>query len=264
MKKLVVALICIAVIIMIPFVLWNFEDSHDLNIAIIDKTVPDESYREHHGLTWLLNHWRVTSERLSPSEDYQGFQTNEKDESYDIKPLLSDYEGIDLIYLADTYGVYEEDLPWVNENEREGSRSAHIYGGLEVGEWYDIYTRLTDGTRSTLVAEFNTFASPTNIEVRSNVSNFLELDWSGWIGRYFDELDPDLNEEIPQWILDEYPDWSYEGAGFVIVNDWNYDLVVLLEEEHVEKGGIRLQFTEQGQEFFDLEKSQSMPIGLIS
>ncbi|MFA9458384.1 hypothetical protein ACERJO_16690 [Halalkalibacter sp. AB-rgal2] len=255
MKKLVVALISVAVIFLIPFVLWHFEKSDELNIAIIDKTVPDESYREHHGLTWLLNHWRVTEERLSASEDYQGFRPNEKEESYDIQQLLTDYDGIDLIYLADTYGVYEEDLPWVNENEREGSRSNLIYGGLEVEEWYNIYTRLTDGTRSTLVAEFNTFASPTNTEVQSSVSNFLGIDWSGWVGRYFDELDPELNEEIPQWILDEYPEWDYEGSGFVIVNDLNYDLVVLLEEEHVEKGGIRLQFTEQGQEFFDLEKS---------
>ncbi|GAE31833.1 hypothetical protein [Halalkalibacter hemicellulosilyticus] len=255
MKKLVVALISVAVIFLIPFVLWHFEESDDLNIAIIDKTVPDESYREHHGLTWLLNHWRVTEERLSYSEDYQGFLPNEKEESYDIQPLLTDYDGIDLIYLADTYGVYEEDLPWVNVDEREGSRSNLIYGGLEVEEWYNIYTRLTDGTRSTLVAEFNTFASPTNTEVRSSVSNFLEIEWSGWVGRYFDELDPDLNEEIPQWILDEYPNWDYEGAGFVLVNDFNYDLVVLLEEEHVEQGGIRLQYTERGQAFFDLEES---------
>src|SRR5690606_33289704 len=138
----------------------------------------------------------------------------------------TNYSDFDVIYLADTYGVYDEDLPWIKK-DREGSRSSKIYGGLEEAEWSAIIDRLNEEKKSLLVAEYNTFASPTNQGVREGVSDYLGLEWSGWIGRYFDELDPDKNSEIPQWILDEFQDtWKYSGVGFVLVNDDTSEVIV--------------------------------------
>ncbi|WP_235440037.1 hypothetical protein [Paenibacillus sp. DMB20] len=107
-----------------------------------------------------------------------------------------------------------------------------------------------------LVAEFNTFASPTAPGVRKGVTDYLGVDWNGWTGRYFDELDPQKNKEIPQWIIDEFGDkWTYHGAGFLLVNDLTDEVTVLELDKHVTEEGIRLSFTEDGAERFGMKES---------
>ncbi|WP_232423500.1 MULTISPECIES: hypothetical protein [Bacillus] len=78
-----------------------------------------------------------------------------------------------------------------------------------------------------------------------------------WLtGRYFEELNPEKNEEIPQWILDKFGDnWNYDGGGFVLVNDFDYEVVVLENEPHIQKNGIRLSFTKEGRKQFTLSES---------
>ena len=68
------------------------------------------------------------------------------------------YDESDIIYIADTYGVYKEDFPWIKK-DREGYRSSLIYGGLQMEEWEAITDRLQQKKRSTLIAEFNSLAS---------------------------------------------------------------------------------------------------------
>src|SRR5690554_4290212 len=100
-----------------------------------------------------------------------------------IRALPENYEGYDVIYLADMYGVYEEDLPWL-DSKREGARSTKIYGGLKAQEWDAIRDRLNQPEKSLFIAEFNAFASPTEIEVMKSITKYLGLEWSGWTGRY--------------------------------------------------------------------------------
>ena len=258
MKRFYSVLIIVCLIVAIPIVLWFLGPEKKLSIAIIDKTVADDSYREHLGITWLLNHFKYTNlkgEKYNHATDYFGFMPKADEESYEIKPLPTNYSDFDVIYLADTYGVYEEDLPWI-EKEREGARSKKIYGGLEKAEWGAIVDRLNDEKKSLLIAEYNTFASPTNREVKESVSDYLGLEWSGWIGRYFDELDPSKNLEIPQWIVNEFGDsWTYRGEGFVLVNDTTSEVLVLEKKKHFNDEGIRLAFTEAGEQKFGLTTS---------
>ncbi|WP_203248569.1 hypothetical protein [Sporosarcina beigongshangi] len=258
MKRFYLIFICICSVIALPIILWFLEPEKRLNIAIIDKTVPNDTYREHLGITWVLNNLKYVNskdEEYDSSTDYFGFVPDEKKESYEIKHLPTNYSDFDVIYLADTYGVYNEDLPWIKK-DREGSRSSKIYGGLEEAEWSAIIDRLNEEKKSLLVAEYNTFASPTNQGVREGVSDYLGLEWSGWVGRYFDELDPDKNSEIPQWILDEFQDtWKYSGVGFVLVNDDTSEVIVLEKKKHFKDEGIHIAFTEEGEKKFGLTKS---------
>lgn len=258
MKRFYIILVCILLIITIPIILWYMQPDQKLNVAIIDKTVPDDTYREHLGITWVLNNLKYVNqknEEYDRSTDYFGFVPNEKEENYEISPLPTDYTDYDVIYLADTYGVYDEDLPWI-EKEREGSRSSKIYGGLEEEEWRAIVDRLNQNKKSLLIAEYNTFASPTNQGVRESIADYLGLEWSGWVDRYFEELDPDKNSEIPQWILDEFQDsWHYSGEGFVLVNDITSEVVVLEKEKHFKGEGVHIAFTEEGENRFGLVKS---------
>ncbi|WP_042347103.1 hypothetical protein [Bacillus massiliigorillae] len=258
MKKIYALCLVLISALALPFILWQVQPEKKLPIAIIDKTIPNESYREHLGLTWLLKHLKYTNKdgtTINAATDYFGFVPDEKSNTYAVRDLPTNFDDYDVIYLADTYGVYKKDLPWMN-HPREGSRSSKIYGGLELKEWQSIESRLTQNKKSLLIAEFNTFASPTSKDVRDRVTKYLGLEWSGWIGRYFNELNPKKNSEIPQWILDDFGDnWDYNGEGFILVNDIDYQVVVLEKEPHFGKRGIHLSFTEEGQKQFKLNKS---------
>ncbi|KAA0956203.1 hypothetical protein FQ085_13885 [Planococcus sp. ANT_H30] len=262
MKKTFLYLFGVIILLALPIIIWFFKDEKTVTIAIIDKTVPTESYREHKGLTWLLNHQRYVSESgeaYLADTDYYGFVPNEKEESYTTRDLPGDLSGTDLIYLADSYGVYEENLPWQTTEKKPGS-SSMITGGLSMAEWNTIKQQVqAEGTD--LVMEFNTFASPTPKEVATDINKFLGLEWSGWSGRYFVDLDSS-DSEIPQWIIDNYEKneakWHFKGAGFILVNDDTGEIVVLSEEAgEIGSDGLHLTFTEQGTAQFNLTDSPS-------
>ena len=258
MKRFYLAGLCILLVLILPIILWFLEPEKKLQIAIIDKTVPNETFREHLGITWLLNHLKYTNDKSKAYDqqiDYFGFVPIEEQKSYEIRSLPTNYDEYEVIYLADTYGVYTEDLPWIQKS-REGARSEKIYGGLEKEEWSAIVERLNKKEKSLLIAEYNTIASPTNETVRNSVGDYLGLDWSGWTGRHFDELDPKKNKEIPKWILDEFGDsWKYSGEGYIFVNDIEFEVVVLESEKHMKDGGINIAFTDEGREQFGLADS---------
>lgn len=257
MKYLVILFCVVLFLALLPVMFWQFGAEKPLEVAILDKTVPNETRREHHGLVYLLNHLRYVKADGSPyalETDYFGFYPDDSARTHTERPLPRDLSGYDVVYLADTYGVYEEDLPYAQKT-REGSRSPMIYGGLTDAEWGAIAGWLNARKDSLLIAEFNAFASPTG-EVRENVMEYLGLEWKGWVGRYFTELDPERNPEIPQWIVEEYGDsWTYAGEGFLLVNDFTYEVLVLERARHLEKPLIHLEFTPAGEAQFGLKTS---------
>ncbi len=239
---------------LLPFVIWFVKPSESLQITILDKTVPNEEYREHAGLVWLLNHLKITTSANDHYNvtDYKGWHP-EKRENEKIAALSdSDTNEADLIYVADTYGIYPDQT---NDSERG---TDPIYGGLTVEEAAMIKDSLLSKP-TTLVTEFNTLASPTSDEAQESLQGVLGVDWTGWTGRYFIELDPNQNNEVPNWIIENYQTqsgspWSYDGAGIVFSHE-SGDIFVLQQEDHFADKGIWLEFTEEGQDAFGLTKS---------
>ncbi|WP_236610109.1 hypothetical protein [Planococcus halocryophilus] len=77
-------------------------------------------------------------------------------------------------------------------------------------EWQAIKQQVqSEGTD--LVMEFNTFASPTSKEVSQDMNTFLGLEWSGWSGRYFEELQASKGA-VPQWIVTNYEKMMCNGS----------------------------------------------------
>ncbi|MCD8511325.1 MAG: hypothetical protein LRY73_16640 [Bacillus sp. (in: Bacteria)] len=257
MKKVLTYIIIFLAILAIasPFLAWHAREDVKLNVAILDKTVPDESYREHAGLTWLLNNQkyvqRGTMSRYNVKEDYYGFFPMPNKEYITID-LPNDLEELDLIYVADTYGVFHEEF--YGENI-EGQRSEKIYGGLTIEE-VETIRRYGYDWNTTVIAEFNSFASPTTKEVREKFTEMLSLQWTGWIGRYFHALDSD---EVPVWAIRNYEtqygkEWEFSEGGFLLVDE-NDTVVVLEDKLHIGDGGIKTVFTETGQSLFSLKES---------
>lgn len=245
-KKMLIMFSLIVAAVTLSVLLWYRQEANYVQAVIIDKTVPNTSYREHKGLMWVLNNLKYvdesTREAFRYDEDYYGFVPLEGD-NYATRDLPKKLPELDLVYLADTYGVYSKDL--YTDNER-GARSELIYGGTELKELLTIKQAL--GSKGLLLAEFNTLASPTEGEARAELESLLDLEWSGWIGRYFYDLSRD-NPEIPLWLIENYErqydkEWVFSGEGFAMVN--SDDTVVILEVgKDVGENLLKVNFTEK-------------------
>ncbi|GGM18863.1 hypothetical protein GCM10011351_00820 [Paraliobacillus quinghaiensis] len=253
MKKLsgryyfIIYIFLFLLIISSPFWLWQIKPSETLDVLIFDKTVPNQTYQEHQGLTWVLNNNKYKKSdgtNYNQAEDYVGFHPLNNDQ-YRTSTLPEQMDSYDMIYLADSYGVYEEEFYGANET---GARSELMYGGLQMAE-VDMLEQALYENGTTLIAEFNTFASPTEPAVRERMYNLLNIEWNGWIGRYFPDL---ANSEVPNWVkgnLDAQGQaWNFQGPGFVFVSD--NDFVHVVSEEGITEDGVLFQTTDEGEAFF--------------
>lgn len=210
------------------FLLWQLLPKTSLAVVIVDKTVVNRDFQEHFSIHWTLNHLRYikpNGDFSNYKEDYFGFFPA-KDGTYSIKDLngLTDQKmdellaETSLIYYTDTYGVYENDL----EKEELQGPSKKIYGGFERADLE--FLKKAYSAEKTIISEFNTIASPTSKGIKTEFETLVGLKWTGWIVRYFDELDILLNDELPIWMIDAYSkqhndQWNLKGSGLVFLKD---------------------------------------------
>jgi len=251
---LTVGVLLLFIIFTSPFWIWQLKASQNLNVLIIDKTVPDQSYREHKGLIWVLNHLKLKkdgTDNYNLEEDYVGFVPTDNPPEFRTRELPEDLSSYDILYLADGYGVYEDE--YMNGN-KEGKRSELLYGGITQEEIQSLNDSLIENNQ-TLIAEFNTFGSPTEENVRAEFYQLLNLEWTGWMGRYFHDL---TNDEVPVWVKQNYETqynepFDYEGNGFVFVNE--KDQVVVLTDKDMAENHALFQLTDKGQKQFHIKKA---------
>lgn len=234
-----------------PRIFWQLKPENPIDLVVIDKTTPSTDYREHLGLFWILTNDKVTKpsgEDYSIEEDYFGYNPKL---GVPMNPYNISRE-VDLIYIADTYGVYTNDVG----EENEGARSQKIYGGMEEKEWEAILR--SKGENTTLIAEYNSFATPTEEGPRSLMEETLGVEWSGWSGRHFDDL---MSDEIPSWLIANYEaqyqqKWSFEGGGLAFVH--YTDQVIILDERAAEEK-VSFTLTDAGKKKFPKVSSSHYP-----
>lgn len=211
------------------YIWWVNSPSYEANITMIDKTVPTEDYFEHVAFNWIMNYEKL----VQPggrfylfNQDYFGFDPSQHPQpiahdwrNYSRRQLDSIADTSDMFYITDTYGVYYNE--WILDTLLT-EHSPLIYGGLKRNEIY-VMEKIIKADKP-LWAEFNTFASPTGGFVRRKAERLLNVEWSGWTGRYFDELDSGINEELPKWLINGYMEqhggvWPFEGEGLAMVSE---------------------------------------------
>lgn len=212
----------------ITFLIWYAHPSTEKNVLVIDKTAADEERLEHRSIFWVLKHLRFhqsNGDSYNYKEDYFGYFPEGRRKGK-IRGLenLTDHQidsinhATDIVYLADSYGVYEKDVSKGNL-----SISPKIYGGLAQRDIDVLSHSIASG--KLVFAEFNSMGAPTSKHLRSEFEDLMDLKWSGWISRYFDEMDTVINEEIPKWLIDNYNDqhdegWDFQGAGQIFVSEF--------------------------------------------
>lgn len=235
-----------------PLWLWLVQPDKKLDVLIVDKTVPDQTYREHQGITWLLNHLKLKKENgttYREEEDYVGFIPTDQPPDFRVKELPEDLSPYEVLYIADGYGVYEDE--YVSDNQ-EGARSELLYGGMTSKDVSLLSASLIENNQ-TLIAEFNTFGSPTEQRVREEFYELLNLRWTGWMGRYFNNL---ANDEVPVWLKQNFENqygeaFAFKGEGLVFVNE--ADKVVVLNEKDITDAAVQFKQTDVGP--YDLDEN---------
>lgn len=224
---------------LILFLLWVFRPVQKTNILIMDKTVLTNEGLEHRGFVWTLSHlkyFKPTRRPYVPSTDYRGFFPLQHD-SFLVKDLYKLNErqidslsnAVEMTYYTDTYGIYYNE--WYRKRDQT-EHSEKVYGGLDQKDVLFL-TKMKE-KKKLIIAEFNFFASPTSGNERSKAETLLGLRWSGWTGRYFDQLDTLKNPELPRWVVRLYKEqhhnkWPFTRSGLVFVH--TNETIAILESK---------------------------------
>jgi len=234
MSKQRIAKIVIVLVLLIPvwsFVFWLLKPMRPMDIFIMDKTVLFSTGDEHRSLNWMLRHHKYSKpdkKHYSIENDYMGFFPIERGHSYfaiDLDSMsnfsvdsISYYK--DMVFFTDLYGMYVNE--WFTDTSEWKERSPLIYGGMS---WKDL--RLLQNMKAQqklIIAEFNYYQQPTTGEIRKQAGDLLNIEWTQWVGRYFDPLIPEINEELPDWVVDHWllqheGPWPFEDAGIVFAHE---------------------------------------------
>jgi hypothetical protein len=255
-KKFVYLILVLFLILLcfVPTMIWNLLPEHPLNVWILDKTVPTTTYREHRGLMWVLNFFKVENHLPKKpfyyNKDYYGFFpiTRDKWTANDLNNAKP--PNPDLIYITDTYGVYDNDY-WVYN--KDGRRSPKIYAGLSSNDNFIVKKNLKN--KMTFIAEWNTFNTPTTEENRSQLESVLGVTWKQWMGRYF--IDLRRGKEVAEWMIDNYEKqykekWNFKGAGYVLCSNWD-EIIVMEHEKDFDDDDIKITIDPKYQKEFQID-----------
>ncbi len=233
----------------LPFLLWVLTPTKDLAVLLYDKTVPDQQATQHEGLSWFLTHYKYPNQDgllFDSDQAYLGYHPQaevQKQELESIPPT------VDLLYLADTYGVYKNAEGFL----RTTTESNLIWGGTSEQDARVIRNFLNREQSSTVIAEYNSFATPTPSYVQAQLYQLLGTRWTNWTGMYVHDLS--IQGETPSWIMDAHQGaWTYEGSGIILYNT-NDEVVVLTSKEDLGKEELTFSYTPQGTEQLGLHTS---------
>ena len=224
---------------LILWLLWIIKPAYKANILILDKTVLTKIGLEHRAFDWVLQHrkyFKPNGDSYSPDRDYLGFFPL-KNDSFLIKDLSKLTEkqidslsnSTDMTYFTDSYGIYNNE--WYRK-QNVSEHSEKVYGGLDKNDV--LFLQKMKEKKKLIMAEFNFFATPTSTSVRIEAENLLGLKWSGWTGRYFEQLDTIKNPELPKWVIRLYKEqhqnkWPFTKPGIVFVH--SDETIAILEKE---------------------------------
>lgn len=253
---LIAIVLSIVVIFQLPYIVWLLRSPHGASIVIVDKTIPFPKYREHSFLPWFFRALKFTDLQgrfLNEAYDYIGYDPVNRT-GYDV--LARDLADADALFITDTYGVYEGDYQSA-EQVAALERSPRIYGGMSEleADAVELFSR----RGKLVIAEFNTFASPTADTPRAMLETTFGVRWTRWVARYW----PDMQDEreVPKWVGRTYErvyhkPLSVRGPAFVFVRD-DEDIVVLKATEHLQLEPITIERTGEAIELDGLPQGSS-------
>ena len=220
---------------------WPLSPCQDINMLVVNKTVPDNDFREHRAIFWIAEHRRFSKPDGSfyrAEKDFLGYHpASGKKETL----TFSDLADLDLLYLADSYGIYdypegfelyEAKLPFEIQDIKL------LYGGLSLEEVKAI-EEFSLKDNKVIIGEHNIFGYPTYLDPEASLrlQALFAVGYTGWLARYYSDLD-----QVAFWLKKSYEElygkkWDLSGPGLVFVHEevptlgWRSDLVIITADE---------------------------------
>jgi hypothetical protein len=232
----IVALVLVAIIT--SYVIWISYPKKKINIVILDKSVKDFNYSKHRSLFWVLNNARIVKKdgrNYNFKNDYYGFcpEWPLSNKQYKIKHYLLEQidslsDACDALYFTDTHGVYFNE--WFM-GIKSGSENSIIEGGLNQNDF--LLLKAMMNKKKLVILQYNTLGKPTPELIRYKTEELMGVYSTGWVGRYFSNLDSAYNDELPKWIVNKYMElnnkqWPFQGPGIVLNGDNN---IMILQKD---------------------------------
>jgi hypothetical protein len=245
-KPLRIVIIVLVVLLALPaykFLRWAFQEKKPLEIIILDKTVPTIDRPNHRSLSWILTNERFVKgnkSSYSHRKDYYGFFPTRpireklwKQNNLRLPDIMEVTDNSDVLYFADTYGVYMND--WYRSINKS-RRSRKLYGGLNNTDY--LYIVEMQRRNKLCILEYNTVDYPTAPLERYKTEQLLGISFKGWTGKYFASLDTAAkgNENFPIWMTEMYrkeyrKPWTFSKPGVVFLSERR--IIVLEEGTHL-------------------------------
>ncbi len=244
MKRKYILLILL-IIIAIFIIIWFILPKRPIAIHVHDKTVPEPvDYREHKELFYLAKHYRFTDGQgrfMDYTTDYSGFHPEDDNRKERLTHEL--IGNARLLYLADTYGIYDYEDGLIRYEERLPYELIDIdllFGGFNQEE-VDVIEEFANNPDNIIVGEHNVFGYPTYIyeNASTRLQNLFGVTYGGWLVRYYEEL-----EEVAYWVKLLYTriygrEFDLKGPAIVVVREdsnragWFGELLIFQDEDFV-------------------------------
>lgn len=194
---LLLVLLVVSAIFFVPRVMWRMMPAPADRLLLVDYTVPYVSGREHRGAVWLLNHlkYRAPAGRGWDSvRTHVGYDPLRRDVQTTI--AQQDLGKVDWLFVSDAYGVYEDDLRDIENEMAHLDRSTKVFGGLSDADAAAMIAHAERGGHTFL--EFNALEDPTGLAARDTLEALFGIEWTGWVGRTFAQLQD--TTDVPHWL----------------------------------------------------------------
>lgn len=194
---LLLILLIASVIFLVPRISWRMMREPADRVLLVNYTVPYVSAREHKGAVWLLNHWKFRSPE-GRSWDSLGTHVGYNPLQRDVQTTIAqqDLSKVDWLFVTDAYGVYEDDLIDIENEMAHLDRSTKIFGGISDEDAAALLAHSARGGHTFL--EFNALEDPTGQAARDTLETLFGIEWTGWVGRTFSQLQD--TTDVPHWL----------------------------------------------------------------
>ncbi|MBL0048660.1 MAG: hypothetical protein IPP32_11265 [Bacteroidetes bacterium] len=262
MRKIIVYTITIF-IFLLPlwmWIYWQMTSPRNMEAFILDKTVMTTAGDNHKSFNFVLTNNKFSKQNgdlYDETKDYMGFfpeeffmyTINDLSQS-NTRQLDSLVKHYDMAYYTDMNGInYDEWFVDVGETKRNANELLDIVGGIFGRTKKKEHDKLVYGglvkqdveflqkmkeSKKLILTEFNMLAPPTKSVFRKQAEDMFGIRWTGWMGRYFDNLDTAKTPEVPAWLVHLYKNqnhnqWPFTKSGIVFIKDNNE--VVILEKD---------------------------------
>lgn len=197
-QSVAVSLAALLFVVISTSLWWRLTPEQRLDVFVFDQSVTDERFSDHAVLGQLLEYHRVP---YDPATDYYGAAPGGLG-IHGEWPVARP----DLIFLADSYGVYVND-----QGEVDDFAGNRVTSALTLSQVEDVASWIDQGTPA--YAEFALVTQPTPGPAATLLEETFGFRSTGWTIHQSEDL-AELSPSIKS--LGAFP-WPFEGPGIVLV-----------------------------------------------